>query len=140
MRRESGLQSACVAWFRLQHPSLRPLYLSIPNGVPLGTASAAQFIREGLTAGAADTILLVPASGYHGLCIEFKIAVDEWHGGRRTTRKTYQTPEQKRWQEAVESQGYKYAVVRTFDEFRSLVAGYLDGRRTQEAPGIFDNK
>ena len=137
MRRESSLQAACVQWFRLQHPSLRPLYLSIPNGVPLGTASAAQFIREGLTAGAADTILLVPASGYHGLCIEFKIAVDEWHGGRRTTRKTYQTPEQKRWQEAVEARGYRYEVVRTFDEFRRLVTDYLMPRRTKTAPELF---
>lgn len=137
MRRESQLQAACVQWFRLQHPSLRPLFLSIPNGVPLGPASAGQFLREGLTAGAADTILLVPANGYHALCIEFKVVVEEWHGGRRTHRKTYQTPEQKSWQEAVEARGYRYEVVRTFDEFRRLVTDYLTPTRTEKAPGLF---
>ena len=137
MRRESSLQAACVNWFRIQYPELRPLYISIPNGVPLGTASAAQFLREGLTAGAADTLLLVAPQGAHGLAIEYKVVVEEWHGGRRTYRKTYQSPEQKAWQAAVEKQGYKYAVVRTFEEFRDLVTGYLSPSRTMKAPELF---
>lgn len=137
MRRESNLQAACVNWFRLQHPSLRELYISIPNGVPLGTASAAQFLREGLTAGAADTLLLMPSNGYHGLCIEFKVVVEDWRGGKRRIRRTYQTPEQKRWQEAVEAQGYKYVVVRTFEEFRAAMDDYLTASRTKAMPELF---
>ena len=43
----------------------------------------------------------------------------------------------KAWQAAVEKQGYKYAVVRTFEEFRDLVTGYLSPSRTMKAPELF---
>ena len=48
-----------------------------------------------------------------------------WSRGKRTLTRTYQRKEQREWQEAVEKQGYKYAVVRTFDEFEKLIREYL---------------
>ena len=124
-RRESNLQSACVRYFRMQYPALGRLYISVPNGVPLGRASAAQFIREGLTKGVADTLLLVARGGFHGLAIEFKTEDIIYKGGRKITQRTYQKPEQREWQEMVEAQGWRYEVIRTFEEFEALVRGYL---------------
>lgn len=130
VRRESNLQAACVRWFRLQYPGLARMYISVPNGVPLGRASAAQFLREGLTAGAADTLLLVARGPWHGLAIEFKIEYTEYKAGRKTTRRSYQEPEQREWQAAVEAQGWRYEVVRTVEDFISLITEYL---RTEKA-------
>lgn len=129
MRRpEHALQSACVRFFRLQWPRLARLYIAVPNGVPLGRASAAQFILEGLTKGAPDTLLLVPSGPWHGLAIEFKVEEVTYRGGRKEVRRTYQTPEQKEWQALAEGQGYRYEVVRTFEQFQTLMRDYLCGQ------------
>lgn len=126
MRRpEHNLQSACVRWFRLQHPSMARLFIAVPNGVPLGRASSYQFIAEGLTRGVADTLLLVARGCWHGLAIEFKTEEIIYKGGRKTTTRKYQTPEQKSWQELVEAQGWRYEVVRTPEAFIALVEDYL---------------
>ena len=109
----------------MQYPELGRLYISVPNGVPLGRASAVQFIREGLTKGVADTLLLVARGGFHGLAIEFKTEDIIYKGGRKITQRTCQKPEQREWQEMVEAQGWRYEVIRTFEEFEALVRGYL---------------
>lgn len=109
----------------MQYPELGRLYISVPNGVPLGRASAAQFIREGLTKGVADTLLLVARGGFHGLAIEFKTEEIIYKGGRKITQRTYQSPEQKEWAELVGKQGWLYVVVRTFEEFEEIVRLYL---------------
>lgn len=109
----------------MQYPELGRLYISVPNGVPLGRASAAQFIREGLTKGVADTLLLVARGGFHGLAIEFKTEEIIYKGGRKITQRTYQKPEQREWQEMVEAQGWRYEVIRTFEEFEALIKDYL---------------
>ena len=126
-RRESNLQSACVRYFRMQYPRLARLYISVPNGVPLGRASAVQFVREGLTKGVADTLLLVARGGWNGLAIEFKTEEVIYKAGRKHTQRTYQSPEQKEWEKAVTEEGWLYAVVRTFEEFEALIRNYLDG-------------
>jgi hypothetical protein len=91
----------------------------------MGRASAVQFLREGLTKGVADTLLLVARGGWHGLAIEYKTEEILYKGGRKTTTRTYQRPEQKEWQELVEAQGWRYEVVRTFEEFEALINDYL---------------
>ena len=84
-----------------------------------------QFLREGLTKGVADTLLLVARGGWHGLAIEFKTEEILYKGGRKTTTRTYQRPEQKEGQELVEAQGWRYEVIRTFEEYESLIKDYL---------------
>lgn len=68
---------------------------------------------EGVTAGVADVLFLYPNSEYHGLCIEFK------------TNTGRQQKSQKCFQQAVEAQGYQYAIVRSIDDFIELVKNYI---------------
>lgn len=126
---ESRVQAACVRVFRLQHPTLARLYFSIPNGMAVSSTSQARIaVAEGLLKGAADTFLSVPASGLHGLYIEFKQEVEIWKGGKHTHAKTYQRPEQRDFEAAVLSAGYGYEVVRRVDEFVTLIDNYLSDK------------
>lgn len=116
---ESNLQIACVRWFRLQFPSIAPLLFSVPNGGRRDAVTGAILKAEGAVAGVADLLLLLPSGDHHGLCIEMK------------TEKGKQSDAQKEWQKAVEAAGYKYAVVRTFEQFADLIDDYIiDGTRS----------
>lgn len=110
---ESEIQKACVTWFRLQHYSLRLNLFAVGNGGARSRTEAAIMNGEGVTAGVADLLLLVPNATHHGLAIEMK------------TAKGRQQPSQKEWQQAAEAQGYRYEVVRSFDEFKNLINEYL---------------
>lgn len=116
---EENLQAACVKWFRIQYPQYNGLLFHVPNGGRRNLKEATRLKAEGVVAGVADLILLVPRieegckSMWHALCIEMKKK-----GG-------YQSPEQKDWQKKVEGHGYKYAVCRSLDEFIDTVEAYL---------------
>ena len=122
---ESILQRACVAWFRRNYPDYALLLFAVPNGGGRSKVEAGIMKAEGVTAGASDMILLMPSYDHHGLCIEFKCIVTYVENGKFKKKKTYQSPEQKKWQAAVEDAGYKYAIVRDQDEFANLIEDYL---------------
>ena len=111
---ESDLQIRCVKWFSYQYQYLRPLLFAVPNGGRRDAKTGAILKREGVQAGVSDMILLCPNKQYHALCIEMK------------THEGSQSKLQKEWQEAVEEQGYKYAVCRSLDSFIKEVNEYLD--------------
>lgn len=113
MRQEGKIQEACVTWFRYNHYKYVDLLFHVPNGGYRTKRTAALMKREGVVAGVADLLLLVPNDTAHGLCVEVKTAK-----GRQTER-------QKLWQQAVIAQGYEYHVVRSLDEFIAVVDGYL---------------
>lgn len=113
---EHCIQATCVRWFRLQYPCFALLLFAVPNGANKSKVARGMFKAEGLTAGVADLLLLVPRGGFHGLCLEAK------------TMKGRQSEAQKAWQEAVERQGYKYALFRSFDEFRWIITNYINER------------
>lgn len=120
---EHNLQVACVRWFRLQYPDLAPLLFAVPNGGARSKATAGKLKAEGVVPGVADLILLVPqwfttwrgqqGCLYAGLCIEMKTPTGS------------QSAEQGLWQLKVEQHGYKYAVVRSLDEFMNTINQYL---------------
>lgn len=120
---EHNIQAACVRWFNLQYPQYRGLLFAVPNGGARNKATAGKLKAEGVVAGVADLLLLVPrktsndplilSTTYHGLAIEMK------------TAKGRQSPEQKEWQAKVEAQGYKYAVIRSLDDFIDTIEQYL---------------
>lgn len=120
--REHELQVASVRWFRLQYPEYAPLLFAVPNGGARDKREGARLKAEGVTAGVADLLLLVPrveqdeeGAAYYipALCIEMK------------TDKGRQQATQHAWQTAVEREGYKYIVVRSLDEFIQELQHYL---------------
>lgn len=118
---EHNIQCACVRWFNLQYPQYRGLLFACPNGGNRNLVTAAKLKAEGVVAGVADLILLVPLVIdvpkeiviFHGFCIELK------------TKQGRQSPEQKEWQSKVEAHGYKYAVCRSLEEFIKQINDYL---------------
>lgn len=114
---ESRSQSACVRWFRLQYPEYDKLLISVPNGVATSATQGRILKAEGMVAGAADLLLLLPNRNHPYLCIEMK------------TDKGRQSPAQKEWQQAVENKALaRYAVVRSVEEFMTLITDYLNNR------------
>lgn len=111
---EHRLQTAEVEYVSKVHPSIRPLFFAVPNGGKRKNRQGRWMIEEGLTSGVADIILLVPNRRHPYLCIENKTPT-----GR-------QSPAQKLWQTAVEAAGGKYVIVRSVDEFISVIEQYLD--------------
>ena len=110
---ESNTQIACVRWFRYQYPKLRKLLFAVPNGGARDRVTGAILKAEGVVAGVADLLLLVPSGLYHGLCIEMK------------TKEGRQSDSQKEWEQAVTAQGYAYSLVRTFADFKDTIETYL---------------
>lgn len=110
---EHNLQCACVKWFAYQHPELAGLLFAVPNGGARSKSTAGKLKAEGVVAGVADLILLVPYA-FHALCIELK------------TKTGRQSPEQIEWQEKVRKKGYVYVVIRSLDDFIATVEGYLN--------------
>ena len=110
---ESVLQRNCVSWFRLQYPLIARLLFAVPNGGGRSRVEAAIMKGEGVTAGVADLILLMPRGRYASLCVELKT-----HTGR-------QSSSQKEWEKAAAKAGNCYVVCRTFEEFQTRVRTYL---------------
>lgn len=89
------------------------LLFAVPNGCRTTLTQARVAKAEGMLAGVADLILLVPAEPYHALCIEMK------------TPKGKQQPSQKVFQQNVEKVWYRYVICRSFDDFRREICAYL---------------
>lgn len=125
---EGSIQKACVRWFRIVHPSIALLFFSVPNGAKMGgkksksghVIHASIMKGQGLTHGVADTFLSVPASGLHGLYIEFKTPVGTWRKQQREFFKQVVTME------------YGYAIIRSLNQFEHLINDYLSGNYEQE--------
>lgn len=112
---ESRIQTWCVYWFRHQYAHLARLLFAVPNGGRRDAVTGKILKAEGVVPGVSDLLLLIPAGGYHGLCIEMK------------TAKGRQQPTQKEWQQEVEAQGYRYEVCRSVEQFIAIVRDYLKG-------------
>lgn len=114
---ESQLQISCIKWLNLAYPKLAPLCFAIPNGHKRNAITASILKREGVRAGVADLFFAKP---WHvdvdeticGLFIEMKIG------------KGKQSDAQLAFEKAVTEQGYAYSVVRTFEEFKTLITNW----------------
>ncbi|MDD2192656.1 MAG: VRR-NUC domain-containing protein [Bacteroidales bacterium] len=111
---EGDIQKGCVEWFRLQYPKLSKLLFAVPNGGKRTARQGKMLKYEGMVAGVADLLLLVPKQGYGCLCLELK-----------NGNKGRQQSNQKEWQEDAEKYGNKYVLVRSLDEFIKAVNEYL---------------
>lgn len=111
---ERQIQIQCVSWFRMRYPEASDMFFSVPNGGARNAWTAKNLRDEGALAGVADLILLVPRHGYSSLCIEMKKP-----GGRMSDA-------QKRFKTACERFLSKYVVCYSFEEFKAVVADFLE--------------
>lgn len=111
---EHRLQCACVRWFRLSFPQYSKLLFAVPNGGARSKATAGKLKAEGVVAGVADLLLLIPRGGHPLLAIEMKTP----HGS--------QSPDQKAWQKKAESIGIRYIICRKFEDFVQEIREYLN--------------
>jgi hypothetical protein len=111
---EHRIQCSCVRWFNLKYRKLQGRLFAVPNGGKRDARTAAILKEEGVVAGVADLILLIPNRFYGALLIEMK------------TAKGKQSTSQKQWQKLItERREYKYIVCRSLDEFISEVEDYI---------------
>lgn len=124
---ESKLQQQCVAWFRAQYPQYAMLLTHVPNEGNGNRVSGAIHKAEGTVAGVPDLLLFMPAEYLqpndkykimlnkliHGLGVEFK------------TKTGKQSQQQKDFQKIFEAAGYRYIIVRSFDEFKKSINDYI---------------
>ena len=106
---ESQIQQNCVKWFRLQYADLALLLFAVPNGGARNRIEAGIMKGEGVTAGVADMLFLLPNKYHHAL----------------KTPKGKQQDSQKRFQRKVEAFGYRYEIVRSLEEFIKLMRNYI---------------
>jgi len=112
---EHRIQAACVRWFRLKYPHLAARLFAVPNGGRRDGITGARLKEEGVLAGVADLILLVPNAKYHALLIEMK------------TPKGRQSDSQRAWQRAVAgNEYYLYVICRSLEEFMKKIEEYLN--------------
>ena len=112
---EMSIQQGCVRWFAMQYPQLRKLLIHVTNEGKRSYVQGKQLVKGGLVKGVADLILFIPNKDFHALCIEMKTQ----------SKSSKQTTEQKEWQTLVETQGYKYVICRSLDDFINEINSYL---------------
>ena len=111
---EHRIQCSCVRWFNLKHRKLKGKLFAVPNGCKRDALTGAKLKAEGVVAGVADLILLVPNRFYGALLVEMKTLT-----GR-------QSKSQKDWEQIITSEGdYKYVVCHSPDDFIREVDDYL---------------
>lgn len=115
---ESRIQCDVIKWWAEFHAAFGVpefLLFSIPNGGLRGPRTGKILKREGARRGTSDLFLSVMRKGKGGLYIEMK----------RPDGKP--TPEQVRFLEEVEKQGYASHACYSFAEARTLISDYLVG-------------
>lgn len=110
---EHQLQSRCIRWFRMAHPTMRHNLFAVPNGGYRTKTTAALLKAEGQLSGVADLILLKRKGKCGALLLEAKV------------KGNYQSANQKLWQEMIEADGYIYKIFRSLEEFVEIVENYL---------------
>lgn len=115
---EDALQASIVKWWWLMAKRKfgvdGRLLVHAANGGRRDVREALKFQRMGVVPGFPDLALFVPRNGCHGLMIELK--------NGKTGRLS---PAQKEMLPLLESQGYRVAVCRSFDEATETITNYL---------------
>lgn len=103
---ELRLQQSCFVWHWNTYPNQRGLFFRIKNE---GTnrISGSRDKASGVLSGVADSCLLLP-DGRGVIFIEFKL------------EKGKQSINQAIWEQRITKHGYKYLIIRTLEDFKSL--------------------
>lgn len=114
---EGKIQAECFAWFWNTFPEYRKLLFHVPNENDRADSNPIQgAIRKslGVVSGVSDFVLLLSRGGHGALLIEMK---DE-HGTQKSA--------QREWQLIVERHGYRYEICRSLEQFKAIIADYLN--------------
>lgn len=103
---ENALQQQCYMWFNNTYPQYRGCLFAVPNGGARSGIEGKLFKETGLVPGVSDMLLMI--SGYT-YCIEMKTIIG------------FQSENQIKWQKTIERNGFKYYIVRTLEEFKTIV-------------------
>lgn len=111
---EMVLQAKCIKRAWNDFPETRKLLFHVENEAGKSDPiMGARRRAEGIVKGVSDLILLIPRGKWHGLCIEMKYEDGYWR------------KEQREWAELVRTQGYRYEVIRSEEDFVALLTEYL---------------
>lgn len=127
---EDDEQAALFEWAEWnvsRYPVLAFLH-HIPNGGKRDKREAARLKRQGVKSGVPDVFLPYPNSEYAGLYIEMKTET-----GRPTEN-------QKKWNEFLNSAGYKAVICRSFEQARETIVEYLEGGEEHESTNTASDK
>lgn len=93
------------------------LLFSVPNGGYRVIKEMSWLIKEGLTKGVSDLILLMPSKDgvFHSLCIEMKIM----------SKNSKLSKEQKEWGLLAMKAGNAYVTCRCKEQFKDIIERYL---------------
>ena len=116
---EHKLQVNCVRYFRYQFPD--KLIFAVPNGAQRNIVTARKLKDEGVLAGIPDLVIASANDNWHGLYIELK-------NGKAGRVSDHQYDAMQKLTE----EGYRCAVVRTFEEFVAVVQDYFGEEEIQE--------
>ena len=111
-REEERLQMACVRWFNLQYPQYHGL-LNCNLNNSSNKISGKRNKDMGVIRGRSDLVLYFASTATH---IELK------------TDKGRQSQAQKDWQQLIESQGFKYYIIRSIEKFVKLINHIINER------------
>lgn len=107
---EDQIQSRCYIWFHNTYPQYRGLLFHVPNGGSRNMMEANKFKSMGVVAGVADIFFLWKTCCF---IFEFKTLIGT------------QSDAQKKWQQAVEAEGFRYIIIRDEETFKSNICSII---------------
>jgi len=118
---EADLQEAIITWAH----TLEPRYIelkwlhAVPNGGLRSGREAMSLKRQGVKSGVLDLHLPVTRGGYGGLMIELKTPTGKCKAPSK---------EQAEYMQFLRFNGYCARISNDFDEVKTLIVDYLEGR------------
>ena len=111
---EYKLQKDVASWLKYQYPNL--LWTASAGGMRTSVGTGKKMKLMGYRKGCPDIMIFQANDKFYGLFIELKIKGNS------------QSPEQEQWQVQAEKNGYKYALVYSFNEAVETIKNYLGMR------------
>lgn len=107
---EDRIQQECFMWFNNTYPHLRGCLFSVPNGGARSSQEGKLLKATGLWPGVSDLLFML-----NGVttCIEMK------------TPTGTQSTNQKIWAKQIRGVGFKYYIVRSTEEFKTIITNII---------------
>jgi len=111
IKSEARIQQECVIGFHNKYKDLRGCLFAVPNGGARSITEGNLLKKTGVVPGVSDLILLYNKRAW---LFELKNALG------------HQSVYQKKWQELMESQGFRYMIYRDSDSFMNMISKIIN--------------